>query len=121
MAAILASVFLLFAHAGLAGGVALVGRKLGNETDTGTEGCLSFPEVTGEISRSKSIVVRGQDLEGNAIEIETTGFLARAILTYMKEDSAPKNVLEKSIDEITDPAEIEERIKAFENEMNEIE
>ena len=52
---------------------------LGNETDTGTEGCLSFPEVTGEISRSKSIVVRGQDLEGNAIEIETTGFLARAI------------------------------------------
>jgi len=52
---------------------------LGNETDTGTEGCLSFPEITGEISRSKSIVVRGQDLEGNAIEIETTGFLARAI------------------------------------------
>ena len=52
---------------------------LGNETDTGTEGCLSFPEITGEISRSKSIVVHGQDLEGNAIEIETTGFLARAI------------------------------------------
>jgi peptide deformylase len=52
---------------------------LGNETDTGTEGCLSFPEITGEISRSKSIVVHGQDLEGNAIEIQTTGFLARAI------------------------------------------
>ncbi len=52
---------------------------LGAETDTGTEGCLSFPEITGEISRSTSIVVRGQDLEGNAIEIETMGFLARAI------------------------------------------
>ena len=52
---------------------------LGTETDTGTEGCLSFPEITGEISRSISIVVRGQDLEGNSIEIETMGFLARAI------------------------------------------
>ena len=52
---------------------------LGNETDMGTEGCLSFPEITGEISRATSIVVRAQDLEGNPVEIETTGFLARAI------------------------------------------
>jgi len=52
---------------------------LGSESEIGIEGCLSFPEVTGEISRAKSIVVRGQDLEGNALEIETTGFLARAI------------------------------------------
>ena len=52
---------------------------LGGETESGTEGCLSFPEITGEISRAKSIVVRGQDLEGKSIEIETTGFLARAI------------------------------------------
>lgn len=53
--------------------------ELGAETEMGTEGCLSFPEITGEISRAKSIVVSGRDLEGNAIEIETTGFLARAI------------------------------------------
>lgn len=53
--------------------------ELGRETEMGTEGCLSFPEITGEISRAKSIVVRGQDLEGNPIEIATTGFLARAI------------------------------------------
>jgi peptide deformylase len=52
---------------------------LGAETDIGTEGCLSFPEITGEIPRSTSIVVRGRDLEGNSIEIETTGFLAREI------------------------------------------
>ena len=51
----------------------------GGETDVGTEGCLSFPEITGEIERAKSIMVRGQDLEGEPIEIETTGFLARAI------------------------------------------
>jgi peptide deformylase len=52
---------------------------LGGDTDVGTEGCLSFPEITGEISRAKSIVARGQDLDGNSVEIETTGFLARAI------------------------------------------
>ncbi|HXL24822.1 MAG TPA: peptide deformylase [Chthoniobacterales bacterium] len=52
---------------------------LGGETETGTEGCLSFPEITGEIERAKSITVRGQNLDGEAIEIETTGFLARAI------------------------------------------
>ena len=52
---------------------------LGGDTDMGTEGCLSFPEITGEISRAKSIVARGQDLDGTAVEIETTGFLARAI------------------------------------------
>jgi peptide deformylase len=52
---------------------------LGGETETGTEGCLSFPEITGEIERAKSITVRGQNLEGEPIELETTGFLARAI------------------------------------------
>ena len=52
---------------------------LGGETDIGTEGCLSFPEITGEIERAKSITVRAQNVEGEQIEIETTGFLARAI------------------------------------------
>jgi peptide deformylase len=53
--------------------------ELGAATEMGTEGCLSFPEISGEISRARSIVVRGQDLDGNAIVINTTGFLARAI------------------------------------------
>lgn len=53
--------------------------ELGREIEPGTEGCLSFPEVTGEIDRAKSIHVRAQDLDGAAIEIETAGFLARAI------------------------------------------
>jgi len=53
--------------------------ELGNETETGTEGCLSFPEITGEIDRAKSITVRAQNLQGEPIEIQTTGFLARAI------------------------------------------
>jgi peptide deformylase len=52
---------------------------LGGETEMGTEGCLSFPEITGEIERAKSITVRAQNLDGEPIEIETTGFLARVI------------------------------------------
>ena len=53
--------------------------ELGRETESGTEGCLSFPEITGEIDRAKSIRVRAQNLQGEPIEIETSGFLARAI------------------------------------------
>jgi len=52
---------------------------LSAETEKGTEGCLSFPEITGEIGRAKSITVRAQNLDGEPIEIETTGFLARAV------------------------------------------
>jgi peptide deformylase len=52
---------------------------LGGESEMGTEGCLSFPEITGEIERAKSITVRAQNLDGEPIELETTGFLARAI------------------------------------------
>ncbi len=45
----------------------------------GTEGCLSFPEITGEIERAESVTVRAQTLENKAVEIEATGLLARAL------------------------------------------
>jgi peptide deformylase len=53
--------------------------ELGGETEIGTEGCLSFPEITAQIERSESTKARAQNLEGNEIEIEATGLLARAI------------------------------------------
>jgi peptide deformylase len=53
--------------------------ELRGATEVGVEGCLSFPEITGDIERAKSVIVRAQDLEGGTIEIEATGFLARAI------------------------------------------
>ncbi|HET9368171.1 MAG TPA: peptide deformylase [Candidatus Udaeobacter sp.] len=53
--------------------------ELHGATETGVEGCLSFPEITGDIERAKSVVVRAQTLEGGTIEIEASGFLARAI------------------------------------------
>lgn len=52
---------------------------LGIQTELGLEGCLSFPEITGDIERSISATVRAEDLDGNEIEIEATGLLARAI------------------------------------------
>jgi peptide deformylase len=48
-------------------------------TEVGVEGCLSFPEITGDIERTTSVIVRAQTLEGSTAEIEATGFLARAI------------------------------------------
>jgi len=52
---------------------------LGGETELGVEGCLSFPEITGDIERAQSVTVRAQTLEGGAIQVEAGGFLARAI------------------------------------------
>ena len=53
--------------------------ELDADTERGTEGCLSFPEITGEIERARSITVRAQNLDGELAEIEARGLLARAI------------------------------------------
>jgi peptide deformylase len=53
--------------------------ELGSETEIGTEGCLSFPEITGQIERAESTMARAQNLEGDKIEIVASGLLARAI------------------------------------------
>ena len=53
--------------------------ELVGETEEGMEGCLSFPEITGDIERAQSVTVRAQTLEGGTIQIEAGGFLARAI------------------------------------------
>lgn len=52
---------------------------LGEQTEVGTEGCLSFPEITAEIERAESVVARAKNLDGKKIEIEATGLLARAL------------------------------------------
>jgi len=52
---------------------------LSGATEMGTEGCLSFPEITGEIERTKSIVAHAQTLRNDKINIEAGGLLARAI------------------------------------------
>jgi peptide deformylase len=52
---------------------------LGQETALGVEGCLSFPEITGDIERAQTVRVRAQTLDGSAMEMEASGLLARAM------------------------------------------
>ena len=53
--------------------------ELGGENEIGTEGCLSFPEISGQIERAELTMVHAQNLEGDKIEVEASGLLARAI------------------------------------------
>ncbi len=43
------------------------------------EGCLSLPEYTTVIKRSKMVKVKGLDREGDPLEIESDGFLAKVL------------------------------------------
>jgi len=52
--------------------------SLGKETNVAVEGCLSFPEITGEIRRSIAVTLRAETIDGQPIEIEASGLLARA-------------------------------------------
>jgi peptide deformylase len=53
--------------------------QFGDELEIGTEGCLSFPEVTAEIQRAAKVKVTAQDLQGNQIKFEAAGLLGRAV------------------------------------------
>lgn len=49
------------------------------EIVTGSEGCLSFPEIYGEISRPATTDVRATNEKGETIEFSCGGLLSRAI------------------------------------------
>jgi peptide deformylase len=53
--------------------------EIGPEKEIAPEGCLSFPEISGDIERSVWTRIRGQTLSGDLIEVEATGLLARAL------------------------------------------
>jgi len=44
-----------------------------------TEGCLSVPGYAGEIKRSISVTVKGQNRQGKAIRLKATGLMAQAL------------------------------------------
>jgi len=46
---------------------------------TGIEGCLSFPDVYGEVTRPYRVKIRAQNRRGEYYELEAEDFLARAI------------------------------------------
>lgn len=43
----------------------------------GVEGCLSIPNIVGDVDRFESIVVKGQNRNGKPIKIKASGWLAR--------------------------------------------
>jgi peptide deformylase len=50
-----------------------------NETDEYEEGCLSLPEIWGNVTRPSQVKVKGQLLNGSSIIIEADGLFARAL------------------------------------------
>ena len=53
--------------------------QLSKEKEIGTEGCLSFPEMSAEIARAATVVAQAQLLDGRTLEFEATGLLSRAL------------------------------------------
>jgi len=49
----------------------------GNESDR--EGCLSLPEISGEVKRAAKVKLNAYDLSGNLIQRDLDGFLARIV------------------------------------------
>lgn len=47
--------------------------------ETGPEGCLSFPDIYGDITRPGSVEVQALDREGQPLKFRCGGLLARAI------------------------------------------
>ncbi|MDQ3809923.1 MAG: peptide deformylase [Chloroflexota bacterium] len=48
-------------------------------TQRGEEGCLSIPEIYGEVDRSARVIVRALDRSGKEFEVEATELLARCL------------------------------------------
>ena len=51
----------------------------GEETETAEEGCLSIPEIFGDVERPVAIVVEATDRTGTPFRLEASGYRARAI------------------------------------------
>lgn len=48
-----------------------------NDTVTGVEGCLSIPEIVGEVDRHQAVTVRGFNRHNQPMKIKARGWLAR--------------------------------------------
>lgn len=53
--------------------------EISDESQTGDEGCLSFPDVFVPVKRGMRAKVRARDLDGNVFEAEGEGLYARAM------------------------------------------
>ena len=53
--------------------------KTSEETLMGVEGCLSIPEIFGDVTRASRVIVRAMNEKGEQIEAEGTELLARCM------------------------------------------
>lgn len=51
--------------------------KTSAETELGIEGCLSIPNLVGEVERFSSVVVKGFNQSGKPVKVKANGWLAR--------------------------------------------
>lgn len=62
--------------------IALVNPEVvvsGEGTIKGEEGCLSIPDIFGDVERAASVVVRALDRDGNPIEVQGVELLSRCL------------------------------------------
>lgn len=52
-------------------------KRMSNEKVMGIEGCLSIPGIIGDVERSTSIVVKGQNRNGQKVKYKLNGWVAR--------------------------------------------
>ena len=51
--------------------------KMSKETVFGTEGCLSIPDLVGDVERAESITIKAQNRHGQVTKLKAAGWLAR--------------------------------------------
>jgi peptide deformylase len=52
-------------------------KTISEETEMGIEGCLSIPNLHGDVERALMVTIKGQTRHGQPIKIKATGWLAR--------------------------------------------
>lgn len=56
-----------------------VWEPVGDQTQTGNEGCLSIPDISVDTERHHTVRVSGRDVEGRPISLVASGLMARCI------------------------------------------
>jgi peptide deformylase len=51
--------------------------KASQETESGVEGCLSIPNLVGEVERTYEVRIKGQNRHGQSMKLKVEGWLAR--------------------------------------------
>jgi peptide deformylase len=52
-------------------------KRSSRDTEMGVEGCLSIPGLVGEVERSLSVTIQGQNRRGQPLRVKANGWLAR--------------------------------------------